>query len=132
MLSYRFAFLALIPMLVPSGVCLCQVHAAHHTLPAAASHHGHGPDCDHGHQSGPERRPPEPTEHAPGCPAAQPVVRHQLQAGGQSESSPPVTNLFSRMEPATAAPLLARPVPVSPIALTADLPLYLSHCALRN
>jgi hypothetical protein len=111
------AFLALMPLLMPSGVCLC------HAFEEGAEHaHHHHPLAPHH----------DPADHAPGCPAAKPLFVHRLN------DAPPVQPpelsfalLPLAVTPVTAVDLLPA-VETGPPAIFSKLPRYLTLCVLRN
>jgi hypothetical protein len=139
-LARMLAFVACMPLLLPSGFCLCD---AERGCPTASSHgasdsESPGHDCAHDlHRhddfSAPANHSPshhEPDEHAPGCPAAVASMERVQTNETAIDLSLNLLNFeWSSFDPAAeprcadAVPYFADPWPDSP-------PLYLFHCSL--
>ncbi len=155
MLRTIVTYLAVLPMLMPPGVCVCQLvpggRAAAATAPPPPTGHAadgrrgcvcascreRQPEAGTSTSDGPGDRPsddgprrPVPAEHWPGCPAADGAMPPT------SVVPPSVTGHLALDLPGTAlcpaADVVTAPVRPGPPALSAGSPppLFISHCAL--
>lgn len=142
---------ACVPLLQPTGFCICKVDWSSRTPPAQERAEAEVPSrltalkseyctqrcgSDDGNQSPtprlPERSCPSPADdnHMPGCPASMGADRFKWvePAGRFAQTLPPVeTGTFLPFE--LVVPVAVRPIPSSAHAPSSP-PFYLSHCSL--
>ncbi len=116
------------PLLLPSGLCICQPDAGLATqspMPVTkACQHGH---C---HKTEPAKpTPPQPKKHKPGCPSELADV-DRSPGTDTAVSVAAVLHVAPAIDYVTASAPPARLVRHELPSYTPSTPVYLSHCAL--